>query len=476
MTKHELITTQLELLVMDYNLMTDDGQQQALLNATQYGKRLAGTTGYICPPNLRLKLDSLVANVLWQIGERTTSVTLLHKLKTEIDLNGLVEPSIAALNLLNLGLHASKGRLEKASEIIHKYLLPAIELLEGDESPIAGTVHSRFAAFCHAQFMSHNQNKDHQRLETLRNENNQEILALESLRNSSTSTEDKRKLAARIDKARALFEVDDAEYKEINITRQVYLRESLSSFLRAFALVDTADTLISRCCALWFANSTDTDANRAFQRGISGVPSYKFVILLNQLLARLSTTSDLFQDTLATLLSRLISDHPYHSLYSMHTVQYSKRSGDLPAKDRAKALSRIMQKLMVDNTFGNIVPKVHYLCSNYVKLAAVIINKNDFPEKDISFTSIPNNHAFLVRIPTLQLPPLTFDVEPRLSKDYSDVPTIASYDKCFRLAGGISVPKIIQLRTSDGIICKELVSMPGLTRERNVNSLGERWK
>ncbi|CCG81639.1 putative Phosphatidylinositol 3-and 4-kinase [Taphrina deformans PYCC 5710] len=452
-----LITAQLELLISDYECCSKSQSQQALLNATTFAERLATSPGYSCPFALRVQLDSLVADVLWQYGESSMSISLLSNVIERTKKSHDVAALILSTNLLNIGLRSAHGRLEKPKEILHKYLLSSIEHLCHESSEAAGNIHARFASFCHEQFMSHDQNKDFQRLERLRNEKKQEIMILDSLKDSCNGSEEKRRLLAQRDKARSVFEVDDAEYQQIKSTRSVYLRSSLTSFLKAFTLTESADMLISRCCALWFANSADSIANESFSEVVTKVPSHKFLILLNQFLSRISTTNDMFQTNLTTLLLRLAKDHPYHSLYTMYAVQYSKRSGDQPAKDRARAVARVMQELMTDVSFETIATKIQCICSNYVKLATTIINKKDFPTRDIPFKSVTNYRAFSVQIPSLNLPPLTLTIEPRASCDYSDITKISSYEKTFNIAGGISAPKVLKLRLSDGSICKELV-------------------
>lgn len=453
-----LITAQLDLLISDYEQCDKHHSQQALLNATTFAEKLAVTPGYICPFGLRVKLDSLIADVLWRYGDFSTSISLLRNVLDRTTNSHDVAALVLSTNLLNMGLRSAHGRLEKPKEILHKYLLPAIEHLRSETSKDAGEIHARFASFCHEQFMSHDQNKDFQRLERLRDEKQEEIVMLDSLREKCSGTEEKRRLLVQREKARSIFEVDNTEYEQMKTTRQVYLRSSLVSFLEAFTLSDSADMLISRCCSLWFANSTDTTANEAFAQAATRVPSHKFLILLHQLLARVSTAADMFQSNLANLLIRLAKDHPYHSLYIMYAVQYSKRSGDQPAKDRARAVARVMQKLTTDSSFEVMAAKVQSICSNYVKLASTVINKNDFQTKDIPFKCIPNYRSFLVQMPSLNLPPLTMTIEPRASCDYSDITSISSYDKTFNIAGGISAPKVLKLRLSDGSTRKELVN------------------
>lgn len=453
-----LLGEQLKLLVSDHKDLEGTRIHANALAASALAEKLSGTTGFSLSPDISIRVKSLIAEVLWKSGEQSVSVELLRVATQLSSRPGTVDDLTRASNLLDLGLRSSSARLQKPLSILQDYLVPAIDLLESNHSYEAGAIHLKFASFCDDQLKSLSGSEDFTRLERLRNEKSREIAALDGMIDTSTTKEEKRRLISQRTKATALFEIDDTEYSDIQASRQMYLRRSIKSFLAAFSMTDEGDVLISRCLALWFANGNAESINSVFGEHVDSVPSYKFLVVLDQLMARLNASGDSFQTILAKILSRLVQDHPFHSLYGMYAVQYSRRSGDEAARGRVKAITKIVQSLATQREMELIISNVRSVCSNYVKLANMVIDKKAFPNKAVPFSAIPNHRAFLVDFARLQVPPLTLSLPPRPSCDYSDIPTIVSYENRFTLASGISVPKVLKCKVSDGSICKELVS------------------
>lgn len=407
---------------------------------------------------LYVKVHSLISSALWQIGDYKASVKLLRLVIERTKSCTGVKTSLAAYNLLTLGFRIAAGRLEAPAHILANYLVPGMQVLPRDSSEETGVLHLKFGTFCHDQLISMDQSGDYERISKLKMQKLDELHLIDSMMDETETEEDLRRLRNRTEKGKALVQNDDIELSEIMNARNTYIEHSIRSFLQAFAVTDCDDTLISRCSSLWFANGASSLANVTFHKYGKLVPSHKFLNLLNQFLARLSTSADRFQEVLGKLLLRLATDHPYHTLYHMYAVQYSKRTGDVPANERSKAITRIIQTLSSKSTHTNLVTGIRLVCSNYVKLASKVLNKRDFPTKEIPFSSVSNHRIFLSDIPKLRLPPMTLRFEARLSCEYSDIPVITGYEKTFNLAGGISAPKILRCRVSTGALIKELVS------------------
>lgn len=444
-------------MTTDYKQAVECGGHQAFLSSAIYADQLLSSMNLRQSEETSVRVKAMTSAAMWYLDERTASMKVMQQIIRSPSTGECIDQFFMATNLLETGLRAAEGKLEKADDILQNYLLPAVELMYEEKSSRAGTIHMAFATFCQNQLSIIDSSDDTRRLDQLRGEKLREITELEELLDRSNIHEDRRKLQHQISKAKALYNGDDVEYTKIVATRNMYLTRSIESFLLACACKDEVSA-ISRCSILWFSNSTDLSANTAFQKHIENVPSYKFLVILNQLLSRLADSESIFQFTLSSILIRLVEDHPFHALYTMYSVQYAKRSGDMAARSRSKALTKIMQKLATKKILHDLISKVRLLCANYVKLAGVQINKHDFPSKEIPFSCLTNYKAFLSEFATLKLPPLTSTIEARLSCDYSDIPLIIGYEKTFGIAGGVSAPKIIRCRTSDGNLCKELVS------------------
>ena len=221
--------------------------------------------------------------------------------------------------------------------------------------------------------------------------------------------------------------------------------------------------------SLWLEYA-DTDlANQAVKPYLSKVPSGKFALLMNQLSSRLQAESTDFQKLLCELVYRICVDHPYHGMYQIFAIQMkvtnlgreeAARSKDESAKSRQRAASTIASMLGNDKRARDYWSTIFQSAELYHALAMFkneADNKN--PGKDLPLDKYNESRALVKKIPSLNVPPATLQIEVRPNCDYTDLPRITGFKPRMSIANGLSAPKVITAIGSDGRNYKQLVSI-----------------
>lgn len=414
-------------------------------------------TSYGLPQDVVLAAKSLMADVLWMSGERDASIRILEVVGVSSTIVNDAVRLVTARNLLQIGLRSSIARSKKAEDILQLYLEPAIALLVSCKDLKRGELFRKFATFCDTQLTELGANHDVLRIKHLREEKEREIKDMDDLLSQSVSSEGRRKLLNQKAKLTILHEQDNAEYKSFEAARSVYLTRCIASFLQALAIDHRSDLSVFRCVTVWLANARLDAVNDVFVQHYHTVQSHKFLVLLDQLLSRLSDKEDRFQHVLMVVLTRSATDHPFHTLYPMYALQFSQRKGDLEAKGRQRSVTNLIHNLCASRELETLVVNIRHLCGQYVKLASAHIDKKDYPSNEIPLRHLDNHKCFSTEFADYRLPPLSRKIPPRASCNYHDVPRIQTYGKTFQVAGGISAPKILLCCLDNGERIKELV-------------------
>jgi len=163
---------------------------QFCLNRAMYLSKLMETPAFFSQ-----KVDAAIlhdtAHVLWDQGETSDSISMLHQLNERNDLGDQAIAVSRAEILTDLGHQVAEARLSKPDEIIAKYLVPAIDALHGkSEGGEAGRVFHNFAVFCDMQLQNTEDKEEFTRVEGLRQSKLEEV---EGLRDLIKSSDPKRK-------------------------------------------------------------------------------------------------------------------------------------------------------------------------------------------------------------------------------------------------------------------------------------------
>jgi ataxia telangiectasia mutated family protein len=301
--------------------------------------------------------------------------------------------------------------------------------------------------------------EDLQRLKKLRQQKQDEIDGLGKLLKME-GTSNKAQLQSDRSKAKQWFSIDDREYVRLLRSRQTFLSRSLENYLRCLKACDTFNQDALRFCALWLENSDNSVANEAVKHHLSSVPSRKFAPLMNQLSSRLLDTGDDLNELLDPLVLRICQEHPYHGMYQIFGSSRAKSGSpkDITALARQAAALKIVSQLKNGSNSGRIWTSIDAVASQYVKIAGETLDDRFKPGSRVPLRKLHTGPKFEKEITSSKIAPPTMCVEIRPDCNYQNVPIISKVSQDLSVASGISAPKIITLRASNGQNFKQLVS------------------
>ncbi|OMJ08962.1 Serine-protein kinase ATM [Smittium culicis] len=256
--------------------------------------------------------------------------------------------------------------------------------------------------------------------------------------------------------------------------------------------------------SLWLSNSNVEKAMTTLKKvGIHKIASYKWIPLVYQLCARLNddNTEDEnvnFQPILRGVITRMTVRHPYHTLptlfalknannllcssNSTHSFSDNDKNEYNPNpldESRNKISTQIINKVSAAKIIlGNIVNAFELLFTAYIQLANT--SESDAIKKDSSALSGKKKLALgrntliskLSENPYIPILTAYYPIDPLGKYDFlisdesiqdsqaskpTNLVTFAFIEKFYKLAGGINLPKIINVTGSDGIIYIQLV-------------------
>ncbi|BFZ57686.1 Serine/threonine-protein kinase tel1 [Savitreella phatthalungensis] len=377
--------------------------------------------------------------ILRALGKPQEAISLLDSVLRDPEWIACVDSRQRICATVEAGLMKHDARVARPERLLQEILLPVVDQL----SDVA--LHRRFADFCFEQHQACLKSDEFQRLDGLRAAKQAEIAEIDATIHGLPKDARVQHLLAKRLKAKTIFEREDAEVKRLLEANRVYLSQALTHYLRGAALGGDSPDRMLRCVALWL-EQIDPAADKAFAAEVATVPSHRFVGLFNQLTARLSLAEDLFGRTLTALVERICLEHPHATIYTMYAMEHTMRGTDITAKERQKAAARINRRLAASPIKG-LVGAVAVVCGAYCSLAAYNLGKRDGNGK-LMLKSFPGHRTFDIDIPRAKVAP------PSVASGGS---YIVEFLPELNIAGGLSRPKIISIRLSDGRLVKELL-------------------
>ena len=440
---------EIESLLDISRLAREHGQLQEALTATSEMGALISQC-----KDINLKADAAAkfetASVLWDSGEVTSSVRMLRDVLVVPDLDKQdIEVGHSGL-LAQLSHQLAEARLEKPDEIFENYLKPAITHLKGrNEGQEAGKVFHEFASFCDKQLQNPGNVEDFNRIAKLRQRKLDEVEELERMSKASKRfSNDKSEFDRDLGKAKQWFNMDDADYQRLKKSRDTFMQQSLQNYLLALRASDEHDISILRFFALWLEHADVKVANDVVNKYLSGVPSWKFVVLMNQLMSRLEHNTTTFQTSLKALATRICSDHPHHSLHHLFATTRKPSSRDQAAQSRYTVAMSIRKAVSTDPQKAALLKNVFLANNQYHTLA--IADVDSVKSSQATLKDLPVAYQVARQIPDLQVPPPTINLRLRPDGNYGDVPVVTRFSSALRVMSGISKPKKLTAYSSDG--------------------------
>lgn len=251
------------------------------------------------------------------------------------------------------------------------------------------------------------------------------------------------------------------------------------------------DDKIHRFCSLWLARADDSELHSKLKSLLAKIPSYKFLFLAYQLSARLGHSPEgqsTFANNIDSLITRMASDHPFHTLYQVNALRDSN-AGSLSANtsnsssrrrssavsvitsqsSREKAADKVFDKVKKVPALTIRVEALELACQAYREWADyyiladeeyVTMNQGKKVSKKGSL-QIKKRMLIVSKVKDLPIPVSTYELPININGDYpeSELPCIVKYQSSFFTAGGIHLPKVIDCLDTRGVLHRQLVSI-----------------
>ena len=453
-TRNTMRTSEVQALLSYSALARQHGQlQTALCAATQVNdlaRNLKESGIYV---DVAAKHE--VASVMWDSQERTASVKMLRDTldKSEFEAQ---EIKVGRSGLLaQLGTQLADARLEKPSDILEQYLRPAIaHLPKNAVGKEAGKVYHAFAVFCDQQLQHPANVEDFNRITTLRQRKRDEVQQLQTLVKATRRATEVKEHERSLFKARQWLKLDDQEYEHQKASRETFVQQSLQNYLLALHASDEHDLSVLRFFALWLESSESDLGNAVVKTHLPNVPSWKFVVLLNQLMSRLQNDNSTFQMALMALTKRLCLEHPYHSVHHVYASTKGASSGDAATITRFEAAVLVRKYVSSDSVKGNLFKRLFSADSHYRQLADEALADRKTGKRALK--DIRAAVGVAKYIPTLHLPPVTISLPLRPDGNYDDLPVVQRFEPTVSIMSGLSSPKVLTAVSTTGQYYKQL--------------------
>lgn len=382
----------------------------------------------------------------------------------------------------------TEARLRNSREVLDGSFEPAARALDASYTPTERSqVFSSFAVFADNQYQDSFKamQERKKRFETYRKRKEHELSeiqrALQSNRDSGGASS--HQLERSRNATQQHLEEDERQLAQDVAATNTMLQRALENYANALAESDEHDDKVLRFVALWLAHSDNDDLNKSLAPLLKTIPSHKFVFLAYQLSARISkpTRSTPFSDAILKLVTKLCTDHPFHSIFPVNALRDTagsssssrgRRSSTAPSdsslsnRNRAQAANEVIDKVKRVKDLVVRVEAIELACEAYREWADV-----DIRSKNLGWTTgskgivkkgllkITPSAKILTSVRKLPIPVTSFNlpVDPTCTYDPKTFPTIVKYRDVFENAGGINMPKIMWCIGDDGVEYKQLV-------------------
>lgn len=286
---------------------------------------------------------------------------------------------------------------------------------------------------------------------------------------------DARQLAHTIASTRRPVEMDEAEQRLLDQNERQFLRTALLNYSRCLRTGDGYDLqVVFRVVQLWLRLGHDPEVNQLVGAAFQQVPSFKFLPLVYQVASRMSAarTGPLvdsgFQANLTSLLVRLGSEHPHHTLYQVFSLKNGNRGRDGKVAsaranetfsyavdlDKVAAAQDVLSRVAASSpACREIVREMEELIDGYIELAAA-----PAPSKDAEEMAFPGAlRRSRQNYESLPVTSVTLPVDPGAHYDPHSFPHFVCFAERIKFVGGVNKPKIVTVTDSAGGTHRQLV-------------------
>ncbi|KNC99195.1 uncharacterized protein SPPG_05451 [Spizellomyces punctatus DAOM BR117] len=423
-----------------------------------------------------MKLEGLKS--LWAQDDRTVATrSLKHFLQlhandqartTGVSLSRDIEAEL----LYQLGQWVAETRFEPPTTILKDYFEPAVQASAlTNYGKLRAKAHYHLAKFADGQYQELLVNDPREQIREHVRYKQSEANACEDLSKQYAGRDaNAAKRYAHIrEKMLSQIKLDMAEEGRYMDDRNTFLEKSVENYLQSLEYGHThSEMCVFRLCTLWFANVERNQINAQMLGYIERIQSWKFLVLMYQLSARLTSRPPAqeaqFQSVLQRLIYKMTKDHPHHTLYQIIALKNGNQYGS-PSSSRQRtpestptvtAAKGLLQKLSAPEALGDLVTRVDRLCDAYIELAWRVISTAMLKESRVLPLDKRSKIAGIAKY-GLDVPIATVEHPVNRSCRYDDLPRIQGFKGNFAVPGGINMPKRVDCVGTDGNIYTQLV-------------------
>ncbi|KAJ2025186.1 Serine/threonine-protein kinase tel1, partial [Coemansia sp. S85] len=388
--------------------------------------------------------------------------------------------------ILTVGEWSDQQRRERPAVLWAEYFNKSAILLQEINSPTAWTgraLHA-LAAFAERQCVELTSTRDDDSTTAVRKQKARELAACQQEIARTSSTTEAQRLRGILRRLEIQVSNDQKELAELRSSIGGFLRMAIWSFVKCLGCTDAFDNCVYSLVSLIMTNARAQELQRALTSGaMDDVPSRKFLLLVHQLCARLSTEEDAFHQTITQLVTRMAVEYPYHTMYHLFALRNANRAlsssasskisrkGSLSAlqvqesekmeERRSEAATAILTSVSSQSPdLRSIAQAINELCTSYIDLAVCPV-PDKFKNSKAGDSLVPFSSRARISKLIKDLPPnipvLTATPRADAPCDYMCVPFVSSIAAGYSLAGGINLPKILRIVGTDGKRYKQLV-------------------
>lgn len=435
------------------------------------GKSLMKDTGIETIVDRSASFISAIA--LWDSGDYKTSIMIMNDLlKTHINLKDYKSsPYYPFIKYLNIAEDEVKGylikwysesRMEPPNRVYKKYIQNAIVSTENHQ--LRAETYHIFGDFLHSQVKKLQNSDEIGKSEERCHADTSTLEALKLIYNNSNVLEHERKDAKRhYYKVQLQLNRDKTILDELKTQEQEFVWNALHFFLNTLIFTDKYDSdVMDKFCGMWFENADNDNLNIKLLREIGTIPSWKFLPWVNQISSKLNNDSSEFQKPLQLTMKRLLYKLPYESLYSVLSIKLYKNyslNSDESMLSKIAAVEKILRDLQSydKGSFHTIyISPIENFCEMSVEMASFKVREAD---GTIKLKNLKMGQYWLNELQLKQIPLPTDHITIRSSEDgRKPRPYIVSVSDTIKVTStGISLPKIINFKMSDGYIRQALM-------------------
>lgn len=451
-------------LVKYNNFAIKNHQPQKIMNSIFTINKLVNQKFYSHKIQDKLKEMSKfqAAKSLWSQNHFSEAINMMKSVKGSNDWDDKVmNQTQNSIDSILVGWLAD-SRQELPHTIMESYVLPVDKEQSLQETnPSTPEIYRRLAEFCEKQSKSDDLTNDIIKLEKQTISKRKELDKIKSyFSGTKLQGSEKKQIEDYYKKLKKRMHVETEDLNELRQNQSEFKNKAVEYYLRSFELNDES---IDKFFSLWLQDTTNDELNMKVNHILKTVPSYKLVGWISQLISRLLDESNSFQTMLHKLIKIVCIDHPLHSLYPLFSLHYHgnyiNNKSNLFMLSKIKAANKVITALSMEpdlKFLERFFNPIKEFCDESVNLAKY---KQQSRTKFITISKIPELKSYWIdKLYQARVVSPTLSIQMSPTRNYYEtIPYISSINPIITIANtGLSLPKIIKFKLSDGTEQKNL--------------------